>query len=295
MEFPYSVQQLLLPWLLPGSVDTVLLNGNNLSQRVVMNFQLQQVIDSMGVASALVRSVLFSLFRLKACSSQSLPSPNYQRMGTDCMSNFIWTDVWVSWKWESRNFLSGTTLALWKRSTRFLFLIFMSMSRFRGAAMAKISLRKCCSTSKLKLRSLHMTGLPLNLEGFWQNITIWRILCLKTTIMSSLTIISWRAQHLPWAFSKHSGSHLRLKWEQISTKENNPTHFLKLTKHLLKCKYIHNSQCFNNKFHNSYTLPWISRKHNPWTRTEDSEEYSQLLEDKLCTPDNNNLSPLSNL
>jgi hypothetical protein len=54
MEFPYSVQQLLVSWVLPGSADTALLNGNNLSQRVIMNFQLQHIIDSMGVASAVV-------------------------------------------------------------------------------------------------------------------------------------------------------------------------------------------------------------------------------------------------
>jgi hypothetical protein len=54
MEFAYSVEQLLMPWLLPGSADTALLNGNSLSQRVIMNFQMQHVIDSMGIQSAVV-------------------------------------------------------------------------------------------------------------------------------------------------------------------------------------------------------------------------------------------------
>lgn len=54
MEFGFSVQQLFYQWILPSSQDTALLNGNNLGQRVVMNTQLSQVIDSMGLASAVV-------------------------------------------------------------------------------------------------------------------------------------------------------------------------------------------------------------------------------------------------
>ncbi len=74
MEFPYSVQQLLVSWVLPGgTADTALLNGNTLSQRVIMNFQLQHVIDSMGVASAVVRYHYNNLMcRLKVCHSRLL-------------------------------------------------------------------------------------------------------------------------------------------------------------------------------------------------------------------------------
>lgn len=57
MEFGFSVQNLLTNWLMAGSADTALLNGNNLNQRILMNPQLMLVIDNMGIASAVVTTL----------------------------------------------------------------------------------------------------------------------------------------------------------------------------------------------------------------------------------------------
>jgi hypothetical protein len=74
MEFSFPVSQLLYSWLLPGSGDTALLNGNTLSQRVLMNQQLQQVIDSMGIYSAKVTKLNhYNIIGLKFANSNHKP------------------------------------------------------------------------------------------------------------------------------------------------------------------------------------------------------------------------------